>query len=1026
MKIEKRDGKIVDFDSTKIGIAISKAAADFPEIGNEELDKLKENIMKVITDEASQHQGKDDLFSVEDCQDLVVHYLRKMKYRKLANRFQRVREEKAVDRQLRSVFDVLKNEDTKEKTENANVDGYTMSGRHLHISEDVIKIHSSKHLFSKEVMKAKDDGLIYIHDQGWASLGSLTCNQIDIPKLFKGGFSTGHGFLREPGGIKTAFMLSAIAIQSSQNDYHGGQSIPNFDYSLAPYIMKSFRKYIVKHLELVNDYLNLNIQSLNEIEALITNPGYITDFKYDEALNKLSSNYILPQWAEIIKNAMNDTEDEAFQGAEGLVHNLNTMHSRAGAQVPFSSINFGCDVSEAGRLVSKVLLKAQLGGLGKHETPIFPILIYQLKKGINFNPGDPNYDIFRLAMECSSKRLFPTYAFADSSFNLPFYERDHYYGLINTMGALAGHEHLYITIDDGQPLDISIKDFYEYCKTGELKNARPCQLFFNKGKHYIAKEDLKKLSHGQEATGVSGVYQITYLPEDVTYIGSSSNIGRRFNEHRCHINKTGGLDSGIGFKDYNLDNYKFEILEETDSYKEAEVKYIMSTPNINYKGIKNGYYKRVSNRAPSVYTRPKYMPNPKYEQDLIDLSDKNIKVFDRDNKWTKINHVFKNNKKNSPLMMCIHYLENGILYKIDATEDHPFWNGEKYVRTDELTLDDRLYRADGLELKIVDISYNYDLKDSYDIGTATGTFIGSDIMMHNCRTRVMSNLNGREGAIGRGNLSFNSINLPMIALNSGGNLNKFYKQLEYACEMADKALLERLEVQGKQQKRNLPFMAGCGMWLDTDDLDDLDYMAPVLKHGTLSIGFVGLAEALVALTGKHHGESKESDKLGYEIISFIKNYCDKRAQETHMNYSCLGTPAETYCYTALKQVREKYGIIPGVTDREYFTNSSHVPVYYKIGIKDKIDIEGKYHKLENGGHICYVEVDGDISQNLDAFEQILHMMSNADVGYGAVNIPIIWCPNCNKTFRGSFDIHVCPNCGYNELDDADPIKECDC
>lgn len=728
MKIEKRDGRIVDFDPIKISIAINKAASDFPEIGNRELDKLKENIIKVITDEASQRQDKDDLFSVEDCQDLVVHYLRKLKYRKLANRFQKVREEKAVDRELRAVFDILKNEDTPEKTENANVDGYTMSGRHLHISEDVIKIHSSKHVFSKEVMKAKEDGLIYIHDQGWASIGSLTCIQIDLPKLFKGGFSTGHGYLREPGGIKTAFMLSAIAIQSSQNDYHGGQSIPNFDFSLAPYIMRSFRKYLVKHLGLVNDYLNLGIESLNEIYALIKNPGYITDFNYDEALSKLSVNYILPQWPEIIKNAMEDTEDEAFQGAEGLVHNLNTMHSRAGAQVPFSSINFGCDTSQAGRLVSKVLLKAQLAGLGKHETPIFPILIYQLKKGINFNKEDPNYDIFRLAMECSSKRLFPTYAFVDSSFNLPFYERDPYYGIINTMG---------------------------------------------------------------------------------------------------------------------------------------------------------------------------------------------------------------------------------------------------------------------------------------------------------CRTRVMSNLNGREGAIGRGNLSFNSINLPMIALNSGGNINKFYKQLQYACEMADKALLERLEIQGKQQKRNLPFMAGCGTWLDTDNLDDLDYVAPVLKHGTLSIGFVGLAECLVALTGKHHGESEESDKLGYEIVKFIRDYCDKRAEETHLNYSCLGTPAETYCYTALKQVREKYGIVPGVTDRDYFTNSSHVPVYYKIGIKDKISIEGKYHKLENAGHICYVEVDGDISQNLDAFEEILNMMSDADAGYAGVNIPLIWCPLCNKTFRGSNDIHICPNCGYNELDEEE-VASCDC
>lgn len=735
MKIKKRDGSIVNFDPVKIEIVVDKAAADFPDLNNGELSKLKENIVQICTEEATKHQDKEDLFSVEDCQDLVVASLRKLGYRKVANHYQKVREEKALDRELRSVFDVLKNEDTEEKTENANVDGYTMSGRHLHISEDIIKLHSSKHVFSKKVMDAINDGIIYVHDRGWSSLGSLTCIQIDLKKLFKNGFNTGHGYLREPGGIKTAFMLSAIAIQSSQNDYHGGQSIPNFDYSLAPYIMKSFRKYICQELEHINTYLDLNIQSLKETEALIKNPGFILDFKYDEALNKLEEQYpgLNNIWGKIIKIAMEETEDEAYQGAEGLVHNLNTMHSRAGAQVPFSSINFGCDISEAGRLVSKVLLKAQMAGLGKGETPIFPILIYQLKKGINFNREDPNYDIFRLAMECSSKRLFPTYAFVDSSFNLPYYEKDHYYGLINTMG---------------------------------------------------------------------------------------------------------------------------------------------------------------------------------------------------------------------------------------------------------------------------------------------------------CRTRVMANVNGREGAIGRGNLSFNSINLPMLALNAKGNVDRFFKLLEQACELADQALLERFEVQKKQQKRNLPFMAGCGTWLDTDDLDDLDYIEPVLKHGTLSIGFVGLAECLIALIGKHHGESDEAQELGLKIVKFIRDYCDRRTQETHMNFTCLGTPAETYCYTALKQIRAKYGIVPGVSDREYLTNSSHVPVWYNTTIKHKMEIEGPYHALENAGHIAYVEIDGDISQNLDAFEEILHIMSDCDCGYSGLNIPLIYCNNCGYNFRGSNDVHVCPNCGWDELKTEDEqinlLRNCDC
>ena len=364
-----------------------------------------------------------------------------------------------------------------------------------------------------------------------------------------------------------------------------------------------------------------------------------------------------------------------------------------------------------------------MAGLGKHETPIFPILIYTLKKGVNFEKGDPNYDIFRLAMECSSKRLFPTYAFVDASFNLPYYERDPYYGIINTMG---------------------------------------------------------------------------------------------------------------------------------------------------------------------------------------------------------------------------------------------------------------------------------------------------------CRTRVMANVNGREGAFGRGNISFTSINLPLLALRAKGNVDKFFKELDYALEIADKELLERYEGQCQNRKYNFPSLMEQGIWLGSDDLAPTDEIRDVIKQGTLSIGFVGLAECLIALTGKHHGESQESDELGYSIIKYMRDYCDKRVKETHLNFSCLGTPAETYCKTALEQARKQFGIIPGVTDRAYFTNSSHIPVWYNISIADKARIEGKYHNLENAGHIFYCEVDGDISKNIDAFENILHIMSDADVGYGAVNIGVVECTVCGYSWRDGSDNHICPNCGRDE---REPIDE---
>lgn len=635
--------------------------------------------------------------------------MRKAGFRKVAKGYQEYREKRAKARELSNVLDILSNDATEEKNDNANVNGYTPSGRHLHISEDVIKSYMKNYFFSKDVTEAINAGIIYPHDLGWGTT-TMTCVQIDLPKLFKDGFSTGHGYLREPSNIKTAFLQSAIAIQSNQNDMWGGQSIPNYDYALAPYVLKTFKKHLKKLLT-YEDAKKHESASI-ALESLL---------KQVDEIKSIED--VIPGYEYICKAAYAYTQEDTFQGAESLIHNLNSMASRAGSQVPFSSLNFGIDTSPEGRMVSEYLLKAQMAGLGKHETPIFPILIYTLKKGVNFEKGDPNYDIFRLAMECSSKRLFPTYAFVDASFNLPYYEKDPYYGIINTMG---------------------------------------------------------------------------------------------------------------------------------------------------------------------------------------------------------------------------------------------------------------------------------------------------------CRTRVMANVNGREGAFGRGNISFTSINLPLLALRAKGNVDKFFKELDYALEIADKELLERYEGQCQNRKYNFPSLMEQGIWLGSDDLASTDEIRDVVKQGTLSIGFVGLAECLIALTGKHHGESQESDELGYSIIKYIRDYCDKRVKETHLNFSCLGTPAETYCKTALEQARKQFGIIPGVTDRAYFTNSSHIPVWYNISIADKARIEGKYHNLENAGHIFYCEVDGDISKNIDAFENILHIMSDADVGYGAVNIGVVECTVCGYSWRDGSDNHICPNCGRDE---REPIDE---
>lgn len=706
LQVRKRNGVIVPFDKDKIVYAMSKGFLEFGEMTKEKEDCIK-NTVEIVEKEAKKYE---DAIEVEEIQDIIVAQLRKAGFRKVAKGYQEYREKRTKERELKTVLEILSNEATDEKNDNANINGYTPSGRHLHISEDVIKSYMKNYFFSKDVADAINAGIIYPHDLGWGTT-TMTCVQIDIPKLFKNGFSTGHGYLREPSNIKTAFLQSAIAIQSNQNDMWGGQSIPQYDFALAPYVLKSYKKHLKKlyAYEHAKTHDSADAEMIAKIDALT------------------SINDVIPELEYMCKAALANTEEDTYQGAESLVHNLNSMASRAGSQVPFSSLNFGLDTSPEGRMVASNLLKAQMSGLGRHETPIFPILIYTLKKGVNFEKEDPNYDIFRLAMECSSKRLFPTYCFVDASFNLPYYEKDPYYGAIQTMG---------------------------------------------------------------------------------------------------------------------------------------------------------------------------------------------------------------------------------------------------------------------------------------------------------CRTRIMANVNGREGAFGRGNISFTSINLPMLALRAKGNIDKFFKELDYALEIADKELLERYEGQCQNRKYNFPSLMEQGIWLGSDDLGPTDEIRDVVKQGTLSIGFVGLAETLVCLTGKHHGESQESDELGYKIIKYIRDYCDKRVKETHLNFSCLGTPAETYCKTALEQTRKQFGIVPGVTDRAYFTNSSHIPVWHDISIAEKAKIEGKYHNLENAGHIFYCEVSGDISKNIDAFEQILHTMSDADVGYGAVNIPIVECPICYHSFRGSSDVHVCPNCGYDELEGIE--INCDC
>lgn len=585
---------------------------------------------------------------------------------------------------VRSIFDKITryaSVDSDLKRDNANINGDTPMGAMLQQGANTAKEYYLDTMIDPEHARLHREGYIHIHDldfYGWTT----TCCQIDLLKLFEGGFNTGHGHLREPKGILSYAALAAIAIQSNQNDQHGGQSIVNFDYAMAQGVRMTYFKYFEEGMAL-------------QEELGVSSP----------ASELWAGDY-----------AIRKTKRDTYQAMEGFVHNLNTMHSRAGAQVPFSSINYGMDTSWEGRMAIEQLLLATEAGLGYGETPIFPIQIFRVKEGVNYNPGDPNYDLFKLAMRVSAKRLFPNFSFIDAPFNLQYYDPE-----------------------------------------------RP--------------------------------------ETQVAYMG--------------------------------------------------------------------------------------------------------------------------------------------------------------------------------------------------------------------CRTRVLGNVYdpNRQISNGRGNLSFTSINLVRCAIEAHGDVDVFFDHLTHLLNQVLKQLLNRLEVQSKRLVRNFPFLMGENVWIDSDTLGPDDPIGEVLKHGTLSIGFIGLAETLKSLTGKHHGEDADAQELGQYIVRFIREFCDHKSEELGLNVTCLATPAESLSGRFVRMDKEKYGIIEGVTDRDYYTNSFHVPVYYPISAYEKIKIEAPYHALTNAGHISYVELDGDTTKNPEAFEKVIRLMKESGIGYGSINHPVDRDPVCG--YNGIIG-DTCPQCGRTE------------
>ncbi len=725
MQVIKRDGRVVEFNPERVVKAVTLAMSQTP--GGVDIDLAN----KIAADVQKKLEDKNQA-SVYEIQDLVEKRLMASSRKEVAQSYITYRYNRDVARKSKTkeVFlDIIGAKANDITRENANMNADTPAGMMMKFASETTKPFVDDFLLSNEARQAIKDGYIHVHDKDYYPTKSLTCLQHPLDKILKNGFRAGHGSSRPAKRIETASIIGCISMETVQNEMHGGQAIPAFDYYLAPYVKLTFKEEIKKIAELLDKDLS-----------------NLLDYQPKDYIKKDLKG--LKGEERDIQAAINNTVSRVHQAMEAFIHNMNTIHSRGGNQVVFSSINYGTDTSAEGRCIIREILLSTERGVGNGETPIFPIQIWKKKRGVNYLKNDPNYDLYKLACRVTAKRFFPNFINLDATFN-------------------------------------------------------------------------------------------------------------------------------------------------------------------------------------------------------------------QNEKW----------KADDP-------------------------NRYKY-----------------------------------------------ECATMGCRTRVFEDRHGEKTSIGRGNLSFTTINLPGIAIESaleaqekcgikfelgkGSEKNMtatykktvkkiFMRKLENVAGIAARQLYDRYKFQCTAIAKQFPLLMS-GLWVGSEALGPNDEIEPVLKHGTLGIGFIGLAEALTALTGKHHAESEESQKLGIEIISELKEMATEFSDRYDLNYSVLATPAEGLSGRFTKMDRRKYGTILGVTDRDYYTNSNHVPVWYKCTAEQKARVEAPYHELTRGGHIFYIELDGDATHNPDSIEAVVDLMDKYNMGYGSVNHTRSRCLNCGFE-NADANLKVCPECGSTEID----------
>ena len=699
--VVKRDGRLDGFNEMKIVAAICKAMKH-TDAGEDA--SLAKSIAHFIALHGQEQMG------VEQIQDAVERQLMGSSRKDVAQKYIQYRNQRSIARKAktRNVFlDIVNIKSTDVTRENANMNADTPAGMMMKFASETTKPFVDDYLLREEVRQAVSDNYIHIHDKDYYPTKSLTCVQHPLDVILQHGFTAGHGSSRPAKRIETAAVLACISLETCQNEMHGGQAIPAFDFYLAPYVRMSYKEEVKKLEEL----------SSESLDDLYDTP--IDDY-LEKSVDQLEGKEKLKQFA------INQTVHRVHQSMEAFIHNMNTIHSRGGNQVVFSSINYGTDTSAEGRCVMRELLRSTYEGVGNGETAIFPIQIWKKKRGVNYLPEDRNYDLYKLACKVTARRFFPNFLNLDATFN----QNEKWRG------------------DDPQ-------------------------------------------------------------------------------------------------------RYKWEI----------------------------------------------------------------------------------------------------------ATMG--------------------------------------------------------------CRTRVFENRFGEKTSIARGNLSFTTLNIVKIAIECMGikdeeeRVNTFFAKLDKLLDITAIQLDDRFKFQATAKARQFPLLMQY-LWTGADKLQPDDTIESVINQGTLGIGFIGLAECLKALTGKHHGESEESQRLGLRIIAHMRDRANEYSEKYHHNYSILATPAEGLAGKFTKRDAKQFGVIPGVTDREYYTNSNHVPVYYKCSALHKAQVEAPYHTLTRGGHIFYVELDGDATHNPQAIMSVVDMMDRYNMGYGSVNHNRNRCMDCG--YETAQDIATCPKCGSLHID----------